>query len=112
MQVKANESAKQREIDAAKARLQKIAKAGQLFEKNTFPLYADAPNGDFFEWYFLKRDICLRDIAFLNKETMRFSLATEYWKGTKWENGKPTRDNPKFPAIHSAFRGATGVVTA
>lgn len=112
MQVKANAAAKKRAEDGERQRLEKIKQAAILFRKNTHPLYAGAQGSDFYYWYFRRRAIDLNDIERLNPQSMRYSRSTEYWKGAVWENRRKTKDGPLFPAIHSALRGPTGVVTA
>lgn len=50
------------------------------------------------------------------ERTMRFSPATEWWKGATWsrEGGRSfkSQQGPLFPAVHSAMRNRMGIVTA
>ena len=48
--------------------------------------------------------------------TLRVAPAMEWWKGATWSNAggqrRKTAPGPEFPAIVSAFRSATGLLTA
>lgn len=64
--------------------------------------------------YFKARGCALDDVPHLNPYSFRFSGASEWWKGAKWETADGRRfkseAGPEFPAVHSAMRGATGAV--
>ncbi len=68
--------------------------------------------------YFAARAMPLEEISSLNRKSFRFSPATEWWKGAKWERDPKTgrrwkaARGPYFPAIHSALRNRMGIVTA
>jgi hypothetical protein len=70
--------------------------------------------------YLAARGVDLAGLAFANRESFRFSPATEWWRGADWrvESGPhgqrrvKAAPGPLFPAIHSAMRNALGHVTA
>lgn len=66
--------------------------------------------------YFTARACGLEDVVNRDRETMRFSAATEYWRRAQYrhENGRQVKvaAGPTFPAIHSAMRAPGGQVTA
>lgn len=122
--------AKERDDKAEKARLFKLQTADQLFfakpgEKDIGPAYC--PQGTFAygagsaaelhaKAYFRGRKVDLDAIAGLNRYSFRFSPATEYWTGARWENSQGRRwkaeRGPMFPAMHAAMRNRMGIVTA
>jgi len=99
---------------AVKARAFKLRKAIELFE-----LAAPCGSGGAAEAhardYFRGRGCGLEGVTSLNSETLRFSPASEWWKGAEWtyHDGQRRRvkPGPKFPAVHTAMRQATGIVT-
>jgi len=117
------------EDDDARMRADKI-KAGQaLFNAARPGNLLPTPNTDG-PWhgpealainYFSARGCPLQDIPDLAYSNFRFSEATEWWKGAKWEKrqgqgGQPymakVEPGPCFPAIHSAMRNRSGALTA
>lgn len=99
---------------AVKSRLFKLKKAGELFcaadlmgAGSAAEIHARA--------YFAARCCPLEAVEHLNPLTYRFSAASEWWKGADWQNDNGrrfrTKEGPKFPAIHTAMRSATGIVT-
>ena len=111
---KAKARAKQHERDQAKARAFKLERAADLFQRG-LALGAGSPAEALARDYFLHRDCALENVAALNPDTFRFSGATEWWNGAKWQNDHGRRfkvePGPSYPAIHTAMRSATGVVT-
>jgi len=122
--------AKERDDKADRARLFKLQTADQLFfakpsEKETGPAYC--PQGTFAygansaaelhaKAYFRGRGVDLDQIAGLNRYSFRFSPATEWWKGARYESANGRRwkaeRGPLFPAMHCAMRNRMGIVTA
>lgn len=97
-----------------KARAFKLVKADELFRQG-FALGESSAAEQHARAYFQARRCALEDIATLNRFTFRFSGATEWWKGARWRNDAGQRfkeaPGPSFPAVHSAMRQATGIVT-
>lgn len=67
--------------------------------------------------YFEGRGCPLFEVPNRDLATMRYSAGTEYWKLADWKRHADGRleklkAGPKLPAIHSAFRTATGQVVA
>lgn len=66
--------------------------------------------------YLLSRGIDLACVPQLDRESFRFSAASEYWALAEYRRDDrrrvKIRNGPEFPAIHSAMRGPTGIVTA
>jgi hypothetical protein len=65
--------------------------------------------------YFRARKCPLEDVKHPGQGTFRFSPATSWWKGAEWrhEAGRrmKVKDGPEFPAIHTAMRQMTGIIT-
>ena len=109
----AQREAKEKER-AEKLRAFKLGQAQTLFQQGTARGEGAAAERHALA-YFAARGCAIEDVADLNRFTFRFSAATEWWKGAKWE----TRDGrrfkkeagPEFPAVHTGMRQATGVVT-
>ncbi|ESY05348.1 MULTISPECIES: DUF7146 domain-containing protein [unclassified Mesorhizobium] len=121
---------KERDHKAERARLFKLQSADQLFfakpsDKETGPAWC--PQGTFAygdgtaaelhaKAYFRGRGVDLDAIPNLNRYSFRFSPATEWWKGARYENADGRRwkaeRGPLFPAMHSAMRNRMGIVTA
>jgi hypothetical protein len=105
-------------------RLRKLKEADRLFHagselapQGTFAL----GEGTFAELharhYFAGRDVPLEAVRNLNPHSLRFSPATEWWKGATWRtdaNGRRWKEapGPSFTAVHAAMRAASGIVTA
>lgn len=111
------EAAQRQKIDAekaAKARVFKLQKADELF-RQADEMGKGGGAEAHARAYLAARQCPLEDVAALNPFTFRFSGATEWWKGAEWQNDNGrrfrTKEGPKFPAIHTAMRSATGVVT-
>lgn len=111
------DAARRREIDtakAAKARQFKLAKAHDLFMAGA-ALGAGSAAERHALAYLRARGVPLEQVATLNPDTFRFCGQSEWWKGATWDNrdGRrwPSAPGPMFPAIHTAMRAATGVVT-
>lgn len=118
---------KERDDKAERARLFKLEVGDQLYfakpgEKEIGGVYC--PSGAFefgagsgaeihAQKYFAARNVPIDALA--GKYCFRFSPATEWWRGAKWDNAggrkfKSVR-GPMFPAVHSAMRQWNGVVT-
>ncbi|RUT84259.1 hypothetical protein EOD14_21435 [Mesorhizobium sp. M7A.T.Ca.US.000.02.1.1] len=122
--------AKERDEKAERARLFKLQTADQLFfakpsERETGPAYC--PQGTFAygtgtaaelhaKAYFRGRGVDLDQVQNLNRYSFRFSPATEWWKGARYDNANGRRwkaeRGPLFPAMHCAMRNRMGIVTA
>lgn len=65
--------------------------------------------------YLAGRACGLEPVQYLNPFSLRFSAATEWWRGAKWEqrNGRNIKcaKGPLFPAMHAGMRQANGIVT-
>lgn len=106
---------RQREAMAAdEARLWKLKRAVQLFEEAA-PFDPRSPARDHACAYLAGRGCDISTIADLNTLSFRFSGGTSWWKGATWKTGEAGRRcvslGPVFPALHSAMRQATGVIT-
>lgn len=97
-----------------KARAFKLMKADELFRQG-FALGEGSAAEAHALAYFRGRRCAIEEIATLNRFTFRFSGATEWWKGARWRNDGGQRykeaAGQSFPAVHSALRQATGIVT-
>lgn len=87
----------------------------------TFAANANSPAERHALGYFAARNLAIpqgagEPIALALAKSMRFSPATEWWKGAVWKTEGQRKfkaePGPLFPAIHSAMRNATGIVTA
>lgn len=100
---------------AERDRLRKIERAGDLFLAGS-ALGTDSVAEAMARAYFEIRKCPLKAIGNLDRETFRFSAATEYWTRAEYrlENGQRRKiaDGPRLPAIHAAFRGPAGQITA
>lgn len=98
-----------------RARANKLDKAKELFLMRAGAIDAGSAAELHARKYFASRGCALEDVAHLNRETFRFSQASEWWKGAKWGNRDGhkirTEEGPRFPAIHTGMRTATGIVT-
>lgn len=98
-----------------KARANKLEKAKELFFMRAGAINAGSAAELHARRYFEGRGCALQDVLHLNLETFRFSQASEWWKGAKWglRDGHKSRteEGPRFPAVHTAMRVATGIVT-
>lgn len=105
-----------REQDDAAARARKLKAARRLFVDHTVASGAGAPAEQHVRAYFAARGVSLDGVNNLNPHTFRFSAATEWWKGAKWDNAGGRRfkveEGPCFPAIHSAIRVWNGELAA
>lgn len=111
----AAEARAKRDTEAAeKARAFKLTRAQELFE-DAPPLGRGSMAEALARAYFAARACPLEDVEHLNTLSFGFAAGTEWWKGAKWKNEEGRRikvsPGPKFPAIHSAMRQATGIVT-
>ncbi|WP_127523648.1 toprim domain-containing protein [Mesorhizobium sp. Z1-4] len=124
---------------AARSRAYKLKSAEQLFSVHgetsrdigpagcphgTFPFCGAAghvsPAERHAQAYFAARQVPIADapadVAAALARTMRFSPATEYWRGATWKTEGlrkiKAEAGPLYPAVHSAMRNATGIVTA
>lgn len=122
--------ARERDEKAERLRARKLATAAALFfampsQKDTGPAFCpqgtfafgdDSPAERHALAYLRARGIELSAIENLNRESFRFSPATEWWKGAVWKTDERRRwkeaRGPLFPAIHSAMRNQLGHVTA
>ena len=112
MRMQAAAKAKREAEENRKARNNKLEKAKELF----FLRANDTAAARNHAWdYFRARHCPLEYVQWLNRETFRFSNSSEWWKGAKWgfRDGHKikTQEGPRFPAIHSGMRQATGIVT-
>lgn len=98
-----------------RARANKLDKAKELFFTRTTAFGEAGPARNHAMDYFRARHCPLEYVDHLNRETFRFSQGTEWWKGAKWGNRDGhkirTEEGPRFPAIHTGMRVATGIVT-
>lgn len=105
----------ERERQDEKRRRDKLAAADRLFFNNTSPIGAMTPAEAHARNYFAGRKVPLDLVANLNTDTFRFSAATEWWKGAKWDTRGRQKikvaPGPSFLAIHSAMRAWNGLVT-
>lgn len=105
-----------REKDDAARRARKLAGAGELFARDTAAIGAGSAAERHARAYFAERNVPLEAVASLNPASLRFSAATEWWKGAIWkhQDGRrwKERPGPSFPAIHAAMRVWNGSVTA
>jgi hypothetical protein len=97
-----------------KNRAFKLKRAGEIFlegDELGCGTVAEAHAMD----YFRARACPLEMVQNLNPMTFRFGDATEWWKGAEWtsedRNRFKQKEGPRFPAIHSAMRVKTGIVT-
>ena len=118
--------------DEAALRARKLDEAGKLFRAagSNSPIGpAHVPQGNFgwdtgphahpaqlhAEAYFAARQVPLRSIPTLNGMSLRFSPATEWWRGAVYRSEGQRRirtaDGPLYPAVHAAMRNALGNVT-
>jgi len=113
-----DEAARRREIDekrAAEARRWRLGRAVKLFE-GAAPMGRGTPAEAHARAYLAGRGCPIEEVRWLNAASFRFAAATEWWNGAKWrhlEDGRRRKeaDGPRFPAIHSAMRQATGIIT-
>jgi hypothetical protein len=85
-----------------------------LCPHGTFPFGLGSPAEQHARRYFEARKVAIGlEVA---PWSFSFSPATEWWKGAQWETSAErkikTKRGPLFPAIHSAMRAPTGIVTA
>lgn len=115
LEADARQSKRERDGQAERSRLFKIAKADEKFLSghaygagSSVERHAAA--------YFEARHCPLDQVPNLAVESIRFHPAFEYWTqgdyaregGRQWK----VKDGPKMPAVLSAMRGPTGLVTA
>ena len=118
---------KERDDKAERARLYKLEVGDALYfarggEKEIGGVYCPAGTAAFGEGsdaerhaqrYFAARQVPIDALA--GKYAFRFSPATEWWRGAKWEGAAGRKfkvaKGPLFPAVHSAMRQWNGVVT-
>lgn len=128
MRKAAAERAVQRDRQNEKRRHDKLLAADRLFnaepgEREIGPAYV--PHGAFAfgqntpaelhaRAYFAARKVPLDEVA--GRYAFRFSPATEWWKGARWENQGQRKIKVErgalYPAVHSAMRNFMGLVTA
>lgn len=100
---------------ALKARAFKLAKAQELFFKDTDEPGRRSAAELHAREYFAARQVPLAAIPHLSQRAFRFAAETEWWKGAVWAhgaNGKfKQQAGPFYPAIHSAMRAASGAIT-
>ncbi|NDV87057.1 hypothetical protein GTW51_10120 [Aurantimonas aggregata] len=109
----------QRRVDAQREAENKAAerrKAVRRLWDSAAPIVEDSAAALLAHRYFaLGRGVPLADVAQWDRETFRVAPALEWWKGARWssEGGRRQKvaPGPEFPAIVSAFRSATGLVT-
>lgn len=105
-----------REKEDRDARRRKWDSAQRLFFDQALPCGADSPAERHSRAYFAARNVPLESVAHLNPDSLRFSGATEWWKGAEWKNdgGRriKQRPGPEFPAVHSAMRQWNGFISA
>ena len=98
---------------SAKDRAYKLIKAQELF--HVAHSFGGHPIEKHAFAYFAERRCSMALVDHLNTQSFRFSPATSWWKGAKWDyrNGQrfKTSEGPEFPAVHSALRAKTGMVT-
>ncbi|RWF49962.1 MAG: hypothetical protein EOS50_30240 [Mesorhizobium sp.] len=118
---------KERDDKAERARLYKLEVGDQLYfakggEKEIGGVYCPYGTSAFgggsdaeihAQRYFAARNVPIDALA--GKYCFRFSGATEWWRGAKWDGagGRKFKSakGPLFPAVHSAMRQWNGVVT-
>lgn len=109
-------AAKKRAAEDAEARISKIVRAAQLWERDTFATRAMSGPELHARAYFAGRNCPLEALGdALPQETFRFAPATEWWKGAKWQPGphggsRKAAEGPRFPAIHTAMRSVSGAL--
>jgi hypothetical protein len=116
MRFAAQARAKKQSEDAEKLRAKKLLSADRKFSLAA-PIGAGSPAETLARAYFTARRCPLEAVKTLNTLSFRFAAQSEWWKGAKWERlltggHFKAEDGPIFPAIHSAMRQATGIVTA
>lgn len=108
MRAAADVARAQREKQAESDRARTLKRAQELFHSAARPLVGS----DMAENYFAARRVPLHEIRTFAGGNFRFSPATEYWRGQEWKERRKIKSGPQFPAVHSALRGPSGVVTA
>lgn len=115
LDAEARKRAEDRKQAAEKARIFKIAKAEEKFLSGS-PFGGRSVAELQARRYFAGRKCPIEDVVNLDAATFRFAGDSEYWTRAEYahEDGRrwKVKDGPRFPAIHSAMRAATGQVTA
>lgn len=116
LDAEARRRAADRRVAAERTRLFKIVKAEEKF------LAGSAFGGrsvaeQHARRYFAGRKCPLEDVVHVDATTFRFADQSEYWTRGEYRTDDAGRrykvkDGPKYPAIHSAMRAASGLVTA
>lgn len=107
--LEAEQEARNRLLDRRKA-VQRLWDSGE-------PIMGGSPAAILARRYFADGRGCpLEAIVTLEDETFRVHPALEWWEGAVWERKSKQRrkvsPGPSFPAVISAFRSPTGIVTA
>jgi hypothetical protein len=106
---------KRQAADDARRRAFKLEMAQKLFLQGTAAYGAGSAAEEHARAYLSARGCGFEVMPHVNGESFRFGAGTEWWSGAEWKSEGGSRfkakEGPRFPAIHSAMRQATGVIT-